>query len=80
MKNEINKEARVSELVRRARMKFEPAAQRDILNTLHHFVDLTPDIRNFKFPDGVTRLSFVLKGTIPVKYKVCRFCEQFLEK
>lgn len=60
-------------LLNRARAKYVDSAKNDILAALSGFPDLAPDVEQFVYPDRTRALTFRLKGTIPVLYKVLFF-------
>lgn len=66
----MNNASQVVAVLNRTRAKYVDSAKSDILTALNFFPDLSPDAENFTFPDGTRSLTFRLKGTIPVLYKV----------
>lgn len=62
--------ATVVALLNRTKAKYVESAKHDIMLALSGFPDLSPDAENFVFPDRTHALTFRLKGTIPVFYKV----------
>ncbi|KAI6214295.1 Tumor susceptibility transcribed protein [Aphelenchoides besseyi] len=62
-------ETRLVECMRKAKLKFEPRAKEDLMTALRNFRNLRPEVRNYKFPDGIERLSLCITGTIAIKYK-----------
>ncbi len=63
-------DSRVTNALQTTKARYMDVAKRDIMNAVHSFQDLTPDTETFEFPDRSRKLTFRLKGTIPVAYKV----------
>ncbi|CAJ0914696.1 unnamed protein product, partial [Mesorhabditis belari] len=54
-----------------AKSQYIELAKQDIVDALNQFRDLVPDLEKFKFPDkdNEQRITFKLKGTIPMCYR-----------
>lgn len=67
-------EAVLTDMIRKASLKFEQRAKEDLLAALQSFNDLVPSVKVHDFPDGQKRQTLALTGTIPVNYKAHFSC------